>query len=182
MKLIQKNMSAILIGVLFTLISLQTTSAYYDPGVQRWINRDPIREAGFKLVRGGRVSRGSDPNLYLFCRNSPVHHRDAFGLKVDLCCALGVARRVVAAAHANYTGPGADAAWHCYAGCQLAKLCNQETATAAGVLHEISDAVRGFGVESRDYMNTRIGAEECGIGGGDCRSCCQKLWDDGELF
>lgn len=43
-------------------------SAYYDPGVQRWINRDPTDE------RGGI-------NLYNFTFNSPKDGHDAYGLK-----------------------------------------------------------------------------------------------------
>ena len=39
----------------------------YDPGVQRWLNRDPIVE------RGGR-------NLYEFAENSPIRFTDKWGL------------------------------------------------------------------------------------------------------
>jgi hypothetical protein len=53
-----------------TLLALLTAphlaSAYYDPGVQRWINRDPIGE------RGGR-------NLYSFLQAAPINRFDAFG-------------------------------------------------------------------------------------------------------
>ena len=47
--------------------SLQTTPAYYDPGIQRWINRDPIGE-------GGGV------NQTTFLKNAPVAYLDPFGL------------------------------------------------------------------------------------------------------
>jgi hypothetical protein len=47
MNLIRKKLIAILIGVLFTFISHQTACAYYDPGVQRWINRDPLGDNAF---------------------------------------------------------------------------------------------------------------------------------------
>lgn len=43
-------------------------SAYYDPGVQRWINRDPVAEVG-------------GLNLYAFLRNAPVTSADALGLR-----------------------------------------------------------------------------------------------------
>jgi hypothetical protein len=43
---------------------------YYSPALQRWINRDPIEEAG------GR-------NLYSFVGNKPVATVDAFGLAFD---------------------------------------------------------------------------------------------------
>jgi hypothetical protein len=42
-------------------------SAYYDPGVQRWINRDPVGE------RGG-------VNLYTFVANEPSQSVDCLGL------------------------------------------------------------------------------------------------------
>ena len=44
-------------------------SAYYDPGVQRWLSRDPLGEEG-----------GID--LYTFVRNSPPTRSDAWGLKL----------------------------------------------------------------------------------------------------
>lgn len=47
--------------------SLQLTLGYYDPGIQRWINRDPIGE------RGGI-------NLSDFVNNSPVNSSDPNGL------------------------------------------------------------------------------------------------------
>jgi RHS repeat-associated protein len=40
---------------------------FYEPHLQRWVNRDPIGEFG-------------GVNLYGFCRNSPTDRRDAFGL------------------------------------------------------------------------------------------------------
>ena len=83
-------------------------SAYYDPGVQRWINRDPLSEGGFALRRlGGHEFHrspwsltqepipGGDsafnpmshapqshdgPNPYVFTRNRPVVAIDATGL------------------------------------------------------------------------------------------------------
>lgn len=61
---------------------------YYDPAVQRWINRDPIAEPGFNAVALRGPSRptvqGSEgANLFLFVRNAPVDYGDARGL---LCC------------------------------------------------------------------------------------------------
>jgi RHS repeat-associated protein len=45
---------------------------FYDPTLQRWLNRDPIFE------RGG-------VNLYMFVRNAPVFLMDYFGLKDWTC-------------------------------------------------------------------------------------------------
>lgn len=80
MKLTQPK--PILRAVLLTLLaSVQLTSAFYDPTVQRWINRDPIGETGFALVQYGRAGViGSSQNPYLFLRNSPLIRIDAFGL------------------------------------------------------------------------------------------------------
>jgi hypothetical protein len=53
--------------ILLTVICHQTASAYYDPGIQRWINRDPIAEEG-------------GPNLYSLVGNSPSQTVDCLGL------------------------------------------------------------------------------------------------------
>ena len=39
---------SILIAAL-TLCCAQIASAFYDPNVQRWINRDPVADPGFQL-------------------------------------------------------------------------------------------------------------------------------------
>jgi uncharacterized protein RhaS with RHS repeats len=76
MKSLKCRLSASLAAALVSLmfLGIQEASAYYDPGVQRWINRDPIGE------EGGR-------NLYGYVENRPVDWIDAFGLKgaEDLC-------------------------------------------------------------------------------------------------
>lgn len=60
-----------LLKVLLLLLSLwawpQAVHAYYDPGAQRWINRDPIGEEG-------------GYNLYVVALNSMVNKTDPFGL------------------------------------------------------------------------------------------------------
>ena len=55
--------------LLLTLIQgARIAQAYYDPTIQRWINRDPIEEEG-------------GMNLYTFARGSPGDSIDALGLK-----------------------------------------------------------------------------------------------------
>jgi uncharacterized protein RhaS with RHS repeats len=51
------------------LLTLTEAAAFYDPGAQRWINRDPIGH------RGG-------VNLFTSARNNPVTFIDALGLDV----------------------------------------------------------------------------------------------------
>ncbi len=57
---------------------------FYDPSVQRWINRDPIGDTGFQAGRAiARKSHpadiAADPSTYLFAQNDPVITIDADG-------------------------------------------------------------------------------------------------------
>src|SRR5208282_2721623 len=52
---------------------------FYDPSLQRWPNRDPLGDQGFKRLTR-RLGR-SDPNFYRFVGNSPVMYFDKFGLE-----------------------------------------------------------------------------------------------------
>lgn len=56
------------------LLCATTASAFFDPGTQRWMNRDPIQEEG-------------SINLYQFVENDPNGRVDWFGLRgaEDLC-------------------------------------------------------------------------------------------------
>jgi hypothetical protein len=68
-------------------------SAYYDPGVQRWINRDPIAE------KGGL-------NLYVFAQNNALNEVDAFGHGPYYClCVVGVTDCVLRCACVSLTDP-----------------------------------------------------------------------------
>jgi RHS repeat-associated protein len=53
---------------------------FYDPNLQRWLNRDPIGE------RGGE-------NLYGFLFNDDVNAIDIYGLKTCSACELAAARK-----------------------------------------------------------------------------------------
>jgi hypothetical protein len=55
-----------LLMLLLSVAWAEHAFAYYDPGVQRWINRDPIEEDG-------------GINLYVFVRNNPSAAIDRFG-------------------------------------------------------------------------------------------------------
>ncbi len=50
---------------LVTLLAAHMASAFYDPSLQRWLNRDPVGEAGgvnlYRFVENGPVS-GYDPD------------------------------------------------------------------------------------------------------------------------
>jgi RHS repeat-associated protein len=59
---------------------------FYDPNLQRWMNRDPIGDLGFVTLTERVPVRGAiDPNLFLFVRNKPVTAIDALGLTLYYC-------------------------------------------------------------------------------------------------
>jgi RHS repeat-associated protein len=60
---------------------------FYDPTLQRWVNRDPIGEPGFESAprrRGAWIMIGSEDgiNLYRVVANCPTHNADAEGLQL----------------------------------------------------------------------------------------------------
>jgi len=55
----------ILIAALLGMV--EVANAFYDPGLQRWLNRDPIQEAG-------------GLNLHAYVDNDPLNGSDALGL------------------------------------------------------------------------------------------------------
>ena len=57
------------LALLFFLSATELASAFYDPSLGRWVNRDPIQE------KGGL-------NLYRFTRNNPVIWIDRWGLAI----------------------------------------------------------------------------------------------------
>jgi len=59
---------------------------FYDAGSQRWINRDPVAERGFALMRGHRNAEpGHGVNSYEFVLNNPCLFEDPEGLTVWVC-------------------------------------------------------------------------------------------------
>ena len=55
---------------------------FYLPSLQRWVNRDPINEVGFRKLRMIRFgSEEAEINGYMFVRNRPVNVVDTFGLR-----------------------------------------------------------------------------------------------------
>lgn len=66
---ILKKLNVMLVPLALLLLSSQVASAWYDPGTQRWINRDPVLEAG-------------DVNVYRFGRSDPANTVDPLGLQI----------------------------------------------------------------------------------------------------
>lgn len=75
------------------LAAVSTANAYYDPGIQRWVNRDPLGELGFELDRSLQSSllllKIPSENPYLFCRNDTPDLFDPLGLDLYHDCLQG---------------------------------------------------------------------------------------------
>lgn len=99
-----KTQMKAMFGCLVLLAALSAphlASAYYDPGVQRWINRDPLGEPGFEAIRSAnriinaeavihlpspaRVTTAmgaiESANFYTFIKNHPTGIFDPLGLR-----------------------------------------------------------------------------------------------------
>ena len=63
------------VALLAYWLGLCNASAFYDPGAQRWLNRDPIAEEDF----GKKLK-----NLYKFVLNNPLQSFDPDGLSPSL--------------------------------------------------------------------------------------------------
>jgi hypothetical protein len=86
------HITLILAALLAYWVGLCNVSAFYDPGTQRWLNRDPIDENGFVLVRTGyqlprfapllfaAARRPLDMNAFGFVGNDPEDRYDPFGM------------------------------------------------------------------------------------------------------
>jgi RHS repeat-associated protein len=59
---------------------------YYDPNLQRWPNRDPILETGWRAVIGSRPRSDTvEANSYVFAGNAPTGSFDAWGNEIWIC-------------------------------------------------------------------------------------------------
>jgi RHS repeat-associated protein len=80
MKLIKNKFTSSLIISVF-LCAAQLVSAFYDPSLGRWINRDPIGDSGFDAIREQATSLLVDNlNRHRLVSNNPVNNIDYMGL------------------------------------------------------------------------------------------------------
>jgi RHS repeat-associated protein len=57
---------------------------FYDPYLQRWVNRDPLGELGFEALDRLRFDEiGNGSNLYSFLKNASINTTDPWGLTDD---------------------------------------------------------------------------------------------------
>jgi len=158
---------------------------FYDPNLQRWLNRDPIRERGFKLVTG-ELGKGvvEELSLYGFIRNGPLNAFDAFGLQgvltgigMQICCGVSSsdAEQAMQAglSAADQTYPGRDtvenrAMRHCVASAILAVRAGCPGSECVGTMRE--DLQTNHGGQppregQRGKNNNRVGRNCAGCKG-----------------
>jgi RHS repeat-associated protein len=77
-----KTHSRKLLWLLFlTAAFVAPAQAFQDPSLGRWLNRDPLGEPGFEILRGGQADLPGDGlNLYSFVQNDPIDRTDYLGL------------------------------------------------------------------------------------------------------
>jgi hypothetical protein len=83
---------SLLLALIFCALGCaETAKAYYDPGAQRWINRDPVAESGSAQLRRQEIAGRSGllvrlagwsvlRNLYSLVVNQPLEDVDPWGL------------------------------------------------------------------------------------------------------
>jgi hypothetical protein len=86
----------IVLIVLTLFGSLHTANAYYDPGIQRWINRDPLEDQGFIISQPyaqyaiilpiAELKEGA--NLFAFVHSEPIRSIDSYGTTVYYCACI----------------------------------------------------------------------------------------------
>jgi len=119
-----------------TLAVVFPAQAFYDPGVQRWINRDPIGE-----------TRGM--NLYVFCGNNGIDRVDRLGLEIfpngvpppptrESPCDKAITTAIDMMGHISN-----DARAHCIASCEIAKACGKLVCKCLGNAKESRDLGAG---------------------------------------
>jgi hypothetical protein len=153
------NSVLIAVALLAYWVGLCNASAFYDPCMQRWLNRDPIGELGFRRLRGERqvvtsstrgrgkklnqaLNEPGGPNLYGFVLNSPINYRDPLGLDpvTSMCELKRCAEKIAHEVGSDYCGANAPKqdhdldpdcrVAHCIATCRMARECPGGGATA----------------------------------------------------
>jgi hypothetical protein len=79
-----KTKHIVLLGAFLLALGVFEASAFYDPGLQRWINRDPLGEKGFEAFRTSKRQVSPEGrNLSAFVLNAPVSRWDPTGLECN---------------------------------------------------------------------------------------------------
>jgi len=165
---------------------------FYEPYLQRWLNRDLIEDAGFwpLLNRNQAPAVGETGNAYEYLRNKPLNSIDPAGLEmvattslaVYLMCECGTGPNDLhkassaqalgmAIADAHYPGSAGRnqhaAMRHCVASAVLAGLTSCETAECLGTKREDwqNEHAQTYREGLRAKNNNRIGRRCAGCSG-----------------
>jgi hypothetical protein len=81
----KKSVALFFITLIFYWVGLCNASAFYDPGAQRWLNRDPIDNEGFQTLKDSNSNLLNDDahnnvNLFGYINNNGIDNSDDFGL------------------------------------------------------------------------------------------------------
>ena len=183
------------------IVVTQIASAYYDPNLQRWINRDPLQEPGFEHLRqaGARQLRREAASQYPFVGNNPITEFDLLGLDRPAPGSYGVPLKraptqllpcwadfldtyaMIKIGNSGY-GYGSfpvanddDRLQHCITSCKLARACGRLIAWALGQLKETSDLLHGgsTGDTTGDLGANKVGRSGC-KSNKSCEEYCQE--------
>jgi hypothetical protein len=149
-------------------------SGFYDPSIQRWVNRDPIGEKGGFNLYG---FSGNVPTLKIDRDGrSPIH----LGGAVALRCGVPY----LAAAHWKFNDDQ-DKLKHCWVSCMIARDCGMTLSVLAGLVKEEKDLLFWGGLDATiEDMEANIagygcaGAETVIQGFGWCTRWFRKSCED----
>jgi hypothetical protein len=192
---IGKTLISIPAPLLLLLASLQTAPAYYDPGAQRWINRDPLGSPSF-TASGAVVRRPVEvtegPNLFEFSRNSPLCLVDSDGRSLlefpyvvgptvagARICAERIRKEVAPYCGGNLQAPNDRSCReaHCIASCRITRECPRAAAApeAAGIWRELTMS-DGWSMDSwGDSWANQRGICKAFLPGKKCEDRCKGV-------
>lgn len=153
-----KKLRTVLGPLLLLVASSQIASAWYDPGLQRWINRDPLVDStSFSNPRfRNPIELAEGPNVFVFCKNSPSRFVDSDGRSAlgfpypDVgptvagakICAERIRKEVAPYCGGDLQAPDDPSCReaHCIASCRIARECpgGVAAAEAAGFWREFT--------------------------------------------
>jgi hypothetical protein len=136
-----KSLPPRLLTVLLALLSLSAERAYafYDPGVQRWLNRDPVGEEVSEAPDQGGPRRKLasaearlGPNLYTFVKNRPLHQIDYLGLSPVVEGLEAICATPIAGTRPRICDPTSEVVYKSPTGRAIQKVCNYECTGGGG--------------------------------------------------
>jgi RHS repeat-associated protein len=177
---------------------------FYDPGIQRWLNRDPLGDLGslassrrIRYMAGMPWEGWYGPNIYEFAWNSPTRFADTdgrwtiplpgvggedFSFDDPVSCANRIKNEVWENHCKGDTKPAGDSSCHeahCITNCRIARECpgGRATAGAASWAKEIKDQfIKWFGGGGDGFSDGDMQANRAGRR--KARECPEKSCEE----